>query len=166
MAAHLWGGARRRFTVGVRPGETLQRPGSSNAGEAVAEVSCRNAVGFSRCATARPPLPLSALTHPSTSPLPHAGRRGRPGTRVTVRSDGEDHLGSSQNTAFKRRFPGPPSGEGPPLRILPIGGLGEIGMNCMLVGAYDRYILIDAGLMFPEYVALVFMPFFCFFRDL
>jgi len=40
--------------------------------------------------------------------------------------------------------------DGPPLRILPIGGLGEIGMNCMLVGNYDRYILIDAGIMFPE----------------
>lgn len=40
---------------------------------------------------------------------------------------------------------------GPPLRILPIGGLGEIGMNCMLVGNYDRYILIDAGIMFPDY---------------
>jgi beta-CASP RNase J family ribonuclease len=41
--------------------------------------------------------------------------------------------------------------DGPPLRILPIGGLGEIGMNCMLVGNYDRYILIDAGIMFPDY---------------
>lgn len=40
--------------------------------------------------------------------------------------------------------------DGPPLRILPIGGLGEIGMNCMLVGNHDRYILIDAGVMFPE----------------
>ncbi|KAF3779639.1 Ribonuclease j [Nymphaea thermarum] len=40
---------------------------------------------------------------------------------------------------------------GPPLRILPIGGLGEIGMNCMLVGHYDRYIMIDAGVMFPDY---------------
>ena len=49
-----------------------------------------------------------------------------------------------------RPFPGPPPQEGPPLRILPIGGLGEIGMNCMLVGVMDRYILIDAGLMFPE----------------
>ncbi|KAG0621811.1 hypothetical protein M758_3G050600 [Ceratodon purpureus] len=41
--------------------------------------------------------------------------------------------------------------DGPPLRVLPIGGLGEIGMNCMLVGNYDRYIMIDAGLMFPDY---------------
>eukprot|EP01018_Ginkgo_biloba_P034064 Gb_26634 [translate_table: standard] len=41
--------------------------------------------------------------------------------------------------------------EGPPLRILPLGGVGEIGMNCMLVGHYNRYILVDAGLMFPDY---------------
>eukprot|EP00850_Spirogloea_muscicola_P012211 SM000078S22070 [mRNA] locus=s78:195221:200717:- [translate_table: standard] len=41
--------------------------------------------------------------------------------------------------------------DGPPLRVLPIGGLGEIGMHCMLVGHYDRYIMIDAGLMFPDY---------------
>ncbi|KAM7273680.1 hypothetical protein ACFE04_028344 [Oxalis oulophora] len=41
--------------------------------------------------------------------------------------------------------------EGPPLRVLPIGGLGEIGMNCMLVGNHDRYILIDAGVMFPDF---------------
>lgn len=41
--------------------------------------------------------------------------------------------------------------DGPPLRVLPIGGLGEIGMNCMLVGNFDRYILIDAGIMFPDY---------------
>jgi hypothetical protein len=65
-------------------------------------------------------------------------------------SDGATHLGSTQDAVQSRPFPGPPRGDGPPLRVLPIGGLGEIGMNCMLVGVYDRYILVDAGLMFPE----------------
>ncbi len=36
------------------------------------------------------------------------------------------------------------------LKIIPLGGLGEIGLNMMAV-EYDQYILvIDAGLMFPE----------------
>jgi len=66
-----------------------------------------------------------------------------------IRSNGEQHLGTSQRQK-PRDFPGPQGMDGPPLRILPIGGLGEIGMNCMLIGHYDRYIMVDAGLMFPE----------------
>lgn len=65
-------------------------------------------------------------------------------------SDGESHVGTTLSGLYKRPFPGPPPADGPPLRVLPIGGLGEIGMNCMLVGVKDRYILIDAGLLFPE----------------
>lgn len=76
------------------------------------------------------------------------GKRKR--NRLFIQSDGKEHLGSALERQPNRPFPGPPPGEGPPLRILPVGGLGEIGMNCMLVGVYDRYILIDAGLMFPE----------------
>ena len=65
-------------------------------------------------------------------------------------SNGREHLGSTLRPHSTKAFPGPPPGEGPPLRVLPIGGLGEIGMNCMLIGVYDRYVLVDAGLMFPE----------------
>ncbi|XP_073024961.1 ribonuclease J-like isoform X1 [Primulina eburnea] len=71
----------------------------------------------------------------------HQGRSGR-----------TEGPGKSMEDSVKRKMEQFYEGsDGPPLRILPIGGLGEIGMNCMLVGNYDRYILIDAGVMFPDY---------------
>src|SRR5438270_956925 len=36
------------------------------------------------------------------------------------------------------------------LEIVPLGGLGEFGMNCMAMRWGDDIIVIDAGLMFPE----------------
>src|SRR5271163_2321599 len=36
------------------------------------------------------------------------------------------------------------------LKIIPLGGLGEFGMNCLAVRWQDDIIVIDAGLMFPE----------------
>src|SRR5512137_826722 len=36
------------------------------------------------------------------------------------------------------------------LQLVPLGGLGEFGMNCMAVCWADDIIVIDAGLMFPE----------------
>ncbi len=37
-----------------------------------------------------------------------------------------------------------------PVRIVFLGGLGEIGRNCMVVEQNDRLLLIDCGLMFPN----------------
>jgi len=41
-------------------------------------------------------------------------------------------------------------GQRPGLRIIPLGGLGEIGLNMMVLECAGEMIMIDAGLMFPE----------------
>ena len=43
----------------------------------------------------------------------------------------------------------PPSAGGPPLRILPLGGLGEIGKNMMALECGDDIIVVDCGIQFP-----------------
>jgi ribonuclease J len=55
-----------------------------------------------------------------------------------------------------------------PIRIAFLGGLGEIGRNCMVVEQDDRLLLIDFGLMFPDAdmhgIDLV-LPDFSYLRD-
>ena len=36
------------------------------------------------------------------------------------------------------------------LQIIPLGGLGEFGKNCMAIRWQDDIFVIDAGLMFPD----------------
>src|SRR5262245_60134315 len=36
------------------------------------------------------------------------------------------------------------------LRVIPLGGLGEIGLNCLVLEYADAAIAVDCGLMFPE----------------
>ena len=43
-----------------------------------------------------------------------------------------------------------PPNKRPHLRIVPLGGLGEIGKNMMVVEYGDDMLLVDAGIMFPE----------------
>lgn len=38
----------------------------------------------------------------------------------------------------------------PSLLAIPLGGLGEFGMNMMALRYGDEMIVIDAGMMFPE----------------
>ncbi len=40
-------------------------------------------------------------------------------------------------------------GEALPLRLIPLGGLGEFGLNAMVLEWEDHRLLLDAGLMFP-----------------
>lgn len=54
------------------------------------------------------------------------------------------------------------------IKIIPLGGLGEFGMNMMAVGWEDEYILIDCGKMFPEEKHLgieAVIPDFTFLRE-
>jgi ribonuclease J len=37
-----------------------------------------------------------------------------------------------------------------PLEIIPLGGLGEIGMNLMVYGYAGKYLIVDCGLTFPN----------------
>ena len=43
----------------------------------------------------------------------------------------------------------PNSTAAPLLRIIPLGGLGEIGKNMLVLEAGDNLLIVDAGLMFP-----------------
>ena len=36
------------------------------------------------------------------------------------------------------------------LQVIPLGGLGEFGMNCMALRYGDDMIVIDCGMMFPD----------------
>jgi ribonuclease J len=44
----------------------------------------------------------------------------------------------------------PPPATEPAVRLIPLGGLGEIGLNMMLVETGDDLIAVDCGLMFPD----------------
>ena len=43
-----------------------------------------------------------------------------------------------------------PAGNGSELRLVPLGGLGEFGLNALVVEWQDHLVLVDAGVMFPS----------------
>src|SRR4029450_9504146 len=43
----------------------------------------------------------------------------------------------------------PPPGRGP-LKLVPLGGLGEFGLNALVVEWQGHVLLVDAGVMFPS----------------
>jgi ribonuclease J len=44
----------------------------------------------------------------------------------------------------------PVGADAPPLEIIPLGGVGEFGMNMMVIACGETAILVDAGVTFPE----------------
>src|SRR3954464_15628713 len=54
------------------------------------------------------------------------------------------------------------------LRVLPLGGLGEIGKNMMVLEYEDSIVVVDVGLMFPTAEMLgidLVLPDFSYLRD-
>ncbi|CAN6449094.1 unnamed protein product [Victoria cruziana] len=113
-----------------------------------------SAISLSPCKFYCSPKLKGDLKKPSVScVLGHSTSKGaRSSKSSTKKSSRLEGSGKTLDDTAQRKMEQFYEGsDGPPLRILPIGGLGEIGMNCMLVGHYDRYIMIDAGVMFPDY---------------
>ena len=56
----------------------------------------------------------------------------------------------------------------PPFRIIPLGGMKEIGKNCTLIECNDEILIIDCGFAFPEYEMFgidVVIPDFTYLKD-
>src|SRR4051794_38230588 len=67
--------------------------------------------------------------------------------RARWRVRGNAWLRSEQCPMLRSLSPLMPTGK---LHIVPLGGLGEFGMNCMAIRWGDDILVVDAGLMFPE----------------
>src|SRR5512142_1364976 len=111
------------------------------------------------------PLPAPARTRSGPSPCSTASRWAS--LRSLSRSSGS--IGRTEHSPFPRPepcglFPAGPETPAclpaaaavdslpvaPPVRILPLGGLGEIGMNCMAVECDGRIAVVDCGILFPN----------------
>ena len=91
-----------------------------------------------------PSPPTRSRSRPrSTSPATTSAACGCRWSRPTRRRRRSIRAGARAPRAAGRRF------EPSTLRVLPLGGLGEIGKNMMVVEYDGRIVVVDTGLMFP-----------------
>ena len=130
---------------GRRRPETLQVTEIARLAELFASVRrprCAIVSPFSRLFFGSLPATHSGRTHRADSRRARAAavlgeRRARPAARVrtTESRSSVDDVGRAPTA--------------PAVDVIPLGGLGEFGMNMLLVACGDTAVLIDAGVMFP-----------------
>ena len=97
----------------------------------------------------------------------HDRHRGRRATAAVCRARRSRAVGRSGHARAPRS---PPAGTGVSgkLRVLPLGGLGEIGKNMMVVEYEGKIVVVDTGLRFPTAEMLgidLVLPDFTYLRE-
>ncbi len=79
-------------------------------------------------------------------------RRGSSGKRAgeTKKKAAPATKAAADSRQRNRRRSGPARGGPAPVRIVFLGGLGEIGRNCACVEVDGRILVLDCGIMFPD----------------
>lgn len=132
---------------------------ASPQGQSNWEVSDQPLAEPSRQQTARPQRPQAARPH---APKPHApkpqGEKPQGKKKPFHKGPGLPPRGPRFSNNAATRIPSKPPTKGPSkapithgkLRIIPLGGLNEIGKNMMALEYEDDIIIIDMGLEFPS----------------
>lgn len=102
----------------------------------------------------RADLPAAPAATPQPQQKPGGHRRGRPKKPAVAQGVTTDTapltVAPTENKKPKNRRQKKSAQEKTPVRIIPLGGLGEIGKNMTVIEYKNDMIIIDCGLAFPD----------------